>query len=102
MTTPTITETRRNANPVGERVELARYSLLDGTERVLHGQRVLGVVRFLPERRVVLVVPLDRSEDHACRPREARAEGGRPNAARHKRPNPTGANRRPPSREASS
>jgi hypothetical protein len=52
MTTPTVTETRRNANPVGERVELARYSLLDGTERVLYGQRVLGVVRLtdLPAR----------------------------------------------------
>jgi hypothetical protein len=45
MTTPTVTETRPNANHVGERVELARYSLLDGTERVLHGQRVGGVVR---------------------------------------------------------
>jgi hypothetical protein len=44
MTTPTITETRRNGTPVGERIELARYSVPVG-ERVLYGQRVNGVVR---------------------------------------------------------
>jgi len=44
MTTPTITETRRNGNPVGERIELARYTVPVG-ERVLYGQRVNGVVR---------------------------------------------------------
>ena len=44
MTTPTVTETRRNGNPVGERVELARYTVPAG-ERVLYGQRVDGVVR---------------------------------------------------------
>jgi hypothetical protein len=44
MTTPTVTETRRNGNPVGERMELARYTVLVG-ERVLYGQRVDGVVR---------------------------------------------------------
>jgi hypothetical protein len=27
MTSPTVTETRRNGNPVGERVELARYTI---------------------------------------------------------------------------
>jgi len=44
MTTPTVTETRRNGNPVGERIELARYAVPVG-ERVLYGQRVNGVVR---------------------------------------------------------
>jgi hypothetical protein len=44
MTTPTVIETRRNGNPVGERVELARYTVPAG-ERVVYGQRVNGVVR---------------------------------------------------------
>jgi hypothetical protein len=44
MTTPTVSEIRRNCNPVGERVELARYTVPAG-ERVLYGQRVNGVVR---------------------------------------------------------
>jgi hypothetical protein len=45
MTTPTVTELRRNGNPVGERVELARYHVSSG-ERVIVGQRVNGVVRI--------------------------------------------------------
>jgi hypothetical protein len=45
MTTATVTETIRNGNPVGRREELARYQLSDGTERVLIGQRVDGIVR---------------------------------------------------------
>jgi hypothetical protein len=44
MTTPTVTEIRRNGNSVGERTELARYTVPVG-ERVLYGQRVDGVVR---------------------------------------------------------
>ena len=44
MTAPTVTEIRRNGNPFGERVELARYTVPAG-ERVLYGQRVDGVVR---------------------------------------------------------
>ena len=44
MTTPTVTETRRHGGRVGERVELARYTLPAG-ERILYGQRVDGVVR---------------------------------------------------------
>jgi hypothetical protein len=44
MTTPTVTELVRNGNHVGKRVELARYTIPTG-ERVLHGQRVNGVVR---------------------------------------------------------
>jgi hypothetical protein len=45
MTTPTVTETRRNGNPVGERIELARYTVPVG-ERIVYGQRVNGVVRI--------------------------------------------------------
>jgi hypothetical protein len=44
MTTPTVTENRRNSTSVGERVELARYTITCGT-RVLVGQRVNGTVR---------------------------------------------------------
>ena len=44
MTTPTVTELVRNGNRVGQRVELARYTIPAG-ERVLYGQRVDGVVR---------------------------------------------------------
>jgi hypothetical protein len=44
MTTPTVIETRRNGNPVGERVELGRYTIPAG-ERILYGQRVDRVVR---------------------------------------------------------
>jgi hypothetical protein len=46
VTTPTVIETRRNGNAVGERKELARYSLPSG-ERVLYGQRISGVVRIV-------------------------------------------------------
>ena len=35
MTTPTVTEIRRNGNPVGERIELGRYSV-PADERVLY------------------------------------------------------------------
>jgi hypothetical protein len=52
MTTATVTETRHNANPVG-RVELARYTAPAGN-RILYGQRIDGVVRFLPDEPVVL------------------------------------------------
>ena len=44
MITPTVTETRR-AGQTGVRVELTRYRISAG-ERVLYGQRVLGVVRL--------------------------------------------------------
>ena len=47
VTTPTVTETRR-AGQTNERVELARYTVSAG-ERVIHGQRVLGVVRLVDE-----------------------------------------------------
>jgi hypothetical protein len=46
MTTPTVTETRRDGNAVGQREELARYSVPSG-ERILYGQRIAGVVRIV-------------------------------------------------------
>ena len=85
MTTPTVSEIRRNGNPVGERVELARYTL-PGGERVLYGQRVDGVVRFLPREGVVLVARQGLSEDDASRFRGIPGEPARPDAARRKRP----------------
>ena len=86
MTTPTVTELVRNGNRVGKRVELARYTIPAG-ERVLYGQRINGVVRFLPGNPVVLVGSLDPTEDSTCRSRTMiRAEGGT-DAARRKRPN---------------
>ena len=45
VTTPTVTETRR-AGQTNEPAELARYTVSAG-ERVIHGQRVLGVVRLV-------------------------------------------------------
>ena len=46
MTTPTVTETRR-AGQTNQPVELARYSVTGAGERVIQGQRVLGVVRLI-------------------------------------------------------
>ena len=45
MMYPTVIETCRNGNLVGERVELARYTV-GGCERILYGQRIDGVVRI--------------------------------------------------------
>ena len=56
MMTPIVTEIRRNGNPVGQRVELGRYRVPEG-ERIIYGQRVDGVVRFLPR---VTDVPAQR------------------------------------------
>lgn len=53
MTTPTVTELTRNGHHltpharVGERVELARYTVPAAGERIIQGQRVDGVVRLL-------------------------------------------------------
>jgi hypothetical protein len=44
VTTSAVTETRRPGQ-TNERVELARYTVSAG-ERVIHGQRILGVVRL--------------------------------------------------------
>jgi hypothetical protein len=88
MTTPTVTEIRRNGNPVGERIELARYTVPVG-QRVLYGQRVNGVVRFLPDDLVVLVLGRARSEDSSCRSRGRESRGARADAVRPKRPSVT-------------
>lgn len=45
MTSPTVIETHR-AGQTNPRVELARYTVSDG-ERIIYGQRVLGVVRLV-------------------------------------------------------
>jgi hypothetical protein len=45
VTTLTLTESGR-AGRTNERVELARYTVSAG-ERVIHGQRILGVVRLV-------------------------------------------------------
>jgi hypothetical protein len=47
VSTPTVIETSR-AGQTNARVELTRYSLSAG-ERVIYGQRVLGVVRLVDE-----------------------------------------------------
>jgi len=47
VTTPTVINTSR-AGQTNARVELARYSVSAG-ERVIYGQRVLGVVRLVDE-----------------------------------------------------
>ena len=45
MSAPTVIQTRR-AGPTNARVELARYTVSAG-ERVICGQRILGVVRLV-------------------------------------------------------
>jgi hypothetical protein len=47
MTRPLVIETRR-AGQTNQPVELARYTVSAG-ERVIYGQRVLGVVRLVDE-----------------------------------------------------
>ncbi len=47
MITPTVTELVKNGNLVGERVELGRYRVPAGGERVICGQRIDGVVRVI-------------------------------------------------------
>jgi hypothetical protein len=47
VTTPTVTETRR-AGQTNEPVELGRYTVSAG-ERIIHGKRVLGVVRLVDD-----------------------------------------------------
>jgi hypothetical protein len=76
---------RRMTPQVGKRTELARYTV-PGGERVIYGQRVDGIVRFLPVGSVVLVVRPTRSEDDACRSRRAVFGLARSHAARPKRP----------------
>jgi hypothetical protein len=92
MTTPTVTETRRNGNPVGERIELARYTV-PGGERILYGQRVDGVVLFLPGEPVALVGARALSDDGVCRSCRRTAAGVRAHAVRQKRRSDHGARR---------
>ena len=47
MTTSTVIELVRNGNPVGERVELACYTIPTAGERIIYGQSVDGVVRLV-------------------------------------------------------
>lgn len=70
MTTPTVSETRRNGNTVGERRELARYTVPSAGERVSYGQRVNGVVRFLGRLTDVFVSVSVLGEDSRCCARE--------------------------------
>ena len=70
MTTPTVTELVRNGKHVGERIELGRYRTDAGVERVLYGQRVAHVVRFLGTMADVFASSSSRSEDSTCRVRE--------------------------------
>ncbi len=86
MITPTVTELVRNGNRVGQRVELARYTIPAG-ERVLYCQRVNGVVRFLPGQPVVLFCASAGSEDSMCCSRRPAALEIRPDVVRPKRRN---------------
>ncbi len=81
--------TARSHGPTGRRVELARYRVATG-ERVVVGQRVNGVVSFLPDQPVVLEPPSTDSEHSGCRPRESVEKETRANVARPKRPNGDG------------
>ena len=86
--TNTTTTQRRPAGRTGDRVELARYTIIAGT-RVLLGQRVNGTVRFLPTDGVVLVPRQGLSENDACRCRGIPTQRARADAVRRKRPNGT-------------
>jgi hypothetical protein len=60
---------KRTTPVVGKRTELARYTVAEG-ERILYGQRVDGVIRFLATMADVFVSSSSRSEDSTCRARE--------------------------------
>ena len=59
----------RTTPVVGKRTELARYTVAEG-ERIVYGQRVDGVVRFLGTMADVVASSSSRSEDSTCRARE--------------------------------
>ena len=67
---------RRPPPAVGQRTELARYTVA-GAERVLYGQRVDGVVRFQPGGRDVLVVSSQAWRGNTCCPCDASLEAAR-------------------------
>ncbi|MBV9334306.1 MAG: hypothetical protein JO243_00305 [Solirubrobacterales bacterium] len=85
MTTPIVRGDQTNNNDVGERIDLGRYRTAAGVERVLYGQRVAAVVRFLPGEAVVFVWIRPSSKDGTCDPRRPVVAGIRPNAVRQKR-----------------
>jgi hypothetical protein len=89
MSPSTITETRPSGHQVGERVELARYTISAG-ERVIYGQRIDGVVRFLPGSLDVLVAAFRASEDDTCRSRTVLRAGGCAHEDRRRRPSGAG------------
>jgi hypothetical protein len=86
MTAPVSAPEGRDTATVGRRTELARYTVPAG-ERILHGQRVNGVVRFLRGNLVVLVGSLTPTEDSTCRSRTTIRAEGRTKAVGRKRPN---------------
>ena len=88
MTATAITDTSAAAPTVGELRELARYTTATGTgtERILGGQRVDGVVVSLPGSLVVLVGSLGPTEDSTCRSRSMTRAEGCTKAVRRKRP----------------
>ena len=83
----------------GHRVELARYAVGGGEERVLYGQRVDGVVQFLPGSLAVLVSLLGPTEDSTCRSRTTIGAEGCTKAVRRKRRNGASEPRCPAARE---
>ena len=87
MMPPTVTEIRRNGNPVGERVELGRYSVPAAGERVIYGQRLANVARLLPGELVVVVRGRIDSDDDIRRSRRPSVAGVHRDAVRPKRRN---------------
>ena len=85
MTMSTVTKGHTNDHDVGKRTELGRYRTAAGVERVLYGQRVATVVRFLPGNLAVLVASLGRCEDGMCRSRAVLGAGGCAHAYRRQR-----------------
>ena len=83
---PAPSAARRMTPQVGPRTELARYTVPAG-ERVIYGQRVDGMVRFLPHDLVVLVLGWALSEDSNCPSRGRGSGDARADAVRRKRPN---------------
>jgi hypothetical protein len=91
---------KRTPPVVGKRTELARYTVAEG-ERIVYGQRIDGVVRFLPGLSGVLAQPPGPNEDDACRCRSRLPGQARPDAVRRKRLHGRFPTRLPNSREVS-
>jgi hypothetical protein len=80
---------RRRTPVVGQRTELARYTVTEG-ERILYGQRIDGTVRFLSEEDVLVERQQGSGEDIGCRSGAQALNVERGDAARPKRPNDAG------------